>query len=411
MNADKKRIAELDALMETVAKDLYDAKIKEGQIPIDIYHYNAKKLTDAMWHGLDGTSFSFEDSRNELSAYLQQNIHAFSAAKSLYEMQLFTKMMTKQDGSLRSFTDFRNSVMDAGHEINHSWLQTEYNTAKSSAEMARKWDEFSSNGVEYLEYSTVGDGHVRPEHARLDKFTAKTTDKIWNTIYPPNGWNCRCSVVPGIAGNASKITVDPKADFQKEYKISPYFQKNMGRNKQLFDLEKNTYLNNLKGITTGDNSYPDSLSALDAIKNYNLPAVEKILADSVWPAPHSFENAADAIEWFDEVYKKEALIKTPTGITVKLRRESFRHAIEDKPDDKRWEFGASFNDILNNPDEVWQRLNNKGKKLETEFIKYFDAAAIVVRVDKDLLGWTIHKITTDKQARTLRSGQLIYIKR
>lgn len=93
-----------------------------------------------------------------------------------------------------------------------------------------------------------------------------------------------------------------------------------------------------------------------------------------------------------------------------MTRELFRHATEDKQREKRWEYTASFDRILKDPDEVWQRLNNKGGKLETEFIKYFDGKAIVVRVDKNQKAWSIHTIKPE-QENSLRSGQLIYIKR
>lgn len=45
------------------------------------------------------------------------------------------------------------------------------------------------------EYVTVGDDRVRPAHAALDGFRAKKDDPAWRSIMPPNGWNCRCSVI------------------------------------------------------------------------------------------------------------------------------------------------------------------------------------------------------------------------
>jgi SPP1 gp7 family putative phage head morphogenesis protein len=45
-------------------------------------------------------------------------------------------------------------------------------------------------------YVTVGDDRVRPEHARLDGLVKKKDNEIWKTIWPPNGWNCRCQVLP-----------------------------------------------------------------------------------------------------------------------------------------------------------------------------------------------------------------------
>lgn len=65
----------------------------------------------------------------------------------------------------------------------------------ASAEMAAKWEQFAEDGDEYnLQYRTVGDDHVRPEHAALHGVTLPMSDPFWQEYYPPNGWNCRCSV-------------------------------------------------------------------------------------------------------------------------------------------------------------------------------------------------------------------------
>jgi uncharacterized protein with gpF-like domain len=54
----------------------------------------------------------------------------------------------------------------------------------------------------------VGDDRVRPEHEVLDQFTARADDPVWMKIYPPNGFNCRCSVVPILKSEAMKASKD-----------------------------------------------------------------------------------------------------------------------------------------------------------------------------------------------------------
>ena len=44
-------------------------------------------------------------------------------------------------------------------------------------------------------YVTVGDDRVRDEHAALEGTTAPKDDPIWQTIWPPNGWACRCQTI------------------------------------------------------------------------------------------------------------------------------------------------------------------------------------------------------------------------
>lgn len=62
--------------------------------------------------------------------------------------------------------------------------------------MAAKWEQFEEDGDRYfLQYRTQNDSKVRPEHAALHGVTLPITDPFWETYYPPNGWNCRCTVV------------------------------------------------------------------------------------------------------------------------------------------------------------------------------------------------------------------------
>ena len=44
-------------------------------------------------------------------------------------------------------------------------------------------------------YVTMGDDRVRESHARLEGLVRAKDDPIWDSIWPPNGWNCRCQVV------------------------------------------------------------------------------------------------------------------------------------------------------------------------------------------------------------------------
>ncbi|MGI6394517.1 MAG: phage minor head protein [bacterium] len=67
-------------------------------------------------------------------------------------------------------------------------LRTSYMTGKyKSLEEQKKFRP-------YWMYSAVDDSRTRPEHAALNGRVYPADDPIWNTIYPPNGWGCRCSV-------------------------------------------------------------------------------------------------------------------------------------------------------------------------------------------------------------------------
>jgi len=53
--------------------------------------------------------------------------------------------------------------------------------------------------VKAFQYSAILDDRVRPSHAALDSLIYSITDDIWDLIKPPNGYNCRCLLVPVTA--------------------------------------------------------------------------------------------------------------------------------------------------------------------------------------------------------------------
>ena len=59
----------------------------------------------------------------------------------------------------------------------------------------------------YFQYHTVGDDRVRPAHAQMDGYIARRDDPVWDVWWPPNGYNCRCTVtaISGIEAKAEGI--------------------------------------------------------------------------------------------------------------------------------------------------------------------------------------------------------------
>lgn len=103
---------------------------------------------------------------------------------------------------------------DAGvEELNAFTLDTVFSTNMQKAYSLGRYEQLSEPAVKAAlpiwEYLTVGDDRVRPEHAVLDGFQAQAIDPVWMKIYPPNGFNCRCTVIPLLAEEAGDDAQEP----------------------------------------------------------------------------------------------------------------------------------------------------------------------------------------------------------
>ncbi len=127
---------------------------------------------------------------------LSRSNYIFSGIKTFHELNEAFPSLVNKDGSRKPFEQFYNDVRKIDQTYNRNYLRAEYNFIQASAEMAAKWERFQQDGDRYdLQYRTANDGKVRPEHAELHGVTLPPSDPFWESYYPPNGWNCRCTVV------------------------------------------------------------------------------------------------------------------------------------------------------------------------------------------------------------------------
>lgn len=127
---------------------------------------------------------------------LKESNYVFSGIKTFHELNEAFPSLLDSKGNLIPFNQFLNSVQTINKSYNGQYLKVEYEFAKSSAYMAARWKEFEKDGEDYyLQYRTAGDARVRKTHQRLHGITLPITSKFWDKYFPPNGWNCRCTVV------------------------------------------------------------------------------------------------------------------------------------------------------------------------------------------------------------------------
>ena len=127
---------------------------------------------------------------------LQRSNYIFSGIKTFHELNEAFPSLIDENGNRKPFEQFLNDVRNIDRTYNQNYLRAEYNFCQASADMAARWEIFEEDGDRYnLQYRTANDDRVRPQHAALHGVTLPISDPFWKTYYPPNGWNCRCTVV------------------------------------------------------------------------------------------------------------------------------------------------------------------------------------------------------------------------
>lgn len=76
-------------------------------------------------------------------------------------------------------------------------LRVIYDTNLRMAKATALWGRIQAGkaAMPYLRYVAVKDRRTRPEHLALDSITLPVDHPFWQSWFPPNGWNCRCTVI------------------------------------------------------------------------------------------------------------------------------------------------------------------------------------------------------------------------
>lgn len=136
----------------------------------------------------------------------------------------------------------RNIMLDyipLNEQMPSGWLKHSYNTAVNTSYRAAEYNRLQQYKAIYpaYEYKTQADDHVRPEHEELDGLILKADDPMWDTIWPPNDWNCRCWVDPIDSDEFDPnelAEIDEKERLNLENNVAPDFQRNAGQEQSIW---------------------------------------------------------------------------------------------------------------------------------------------------------------------------------
>lgn len=160
------------------------------QPAIDVINETFRILSGAVSASID------EEVPGELVGALENNAFVFSGFKTYHSLNEVGLSLTDDKGGIKPFEVFQKDVEKINAKYNGNYLYAEYNHAVTSSQMAAKWHDFEQDTDRYdLQYRTAGDELVRAEHQALHNITLPLNDPFWSQFLPPNGWNCRCTVV------------------------------------------------------------------------------------------------------------------------------------------------------------------------------------------------------------------------
>ncbi|HAI77080.1 MAG TPA: hypothetical protein DCM08_12620, partial [Microscillaceae bacterium] len=405
--------AELDKLL----KDIYDQKFAGTIIPEQIEQLNRAKLATALGRLQD----QYDPITLQWYNRQMRAVYSFSAAKSYTEAQELKALVFDADGNIRPYTQFRADALALYNNYNENWLETEFNTVKRGNQMGRKWLQIQKDKEAYpfLQYIAELDDRVREAHKELHGFIAEVDDAIWNDIYPPNGWNCRCTVkqlsrkqaeelkslwLRNYDGDRSvnKSLYGPIDEFATN--MPENFKRNTGK-EAVIETESSVYYKKYSGSTKKFQLRPE--------KDYNMKSIEQIyqkanLLPALLPSPVQTAQQIDA--WFAQNTVNNQISYRWNGITpidVFFTKDTLKHMKMPKQlAEKRFLLFGSIDDVIKNPDEIW--LNESAQVKGFVFIKYYQDKPVVVIVSEKNAIQTLYQL--DNPQKNERLGKLIYRK-
>lgn len=391
-------------------------KNKTGYFNGELFSYVSKNLLAGVHIGLSKkklAAFNYDKKDAWFEIGLEQNIFHFSAAKTLAEMQELNNALHEA----KDYNDFKQKASMVTDTFNKKWQQSEYDTAVLTAESTSNYHNLLSDSdiFQYWTYKTAGDSNVRPEHAALDGLTLPFNDPMWDEIYPPNGWNCRCYVVGAmkeevninIAGEHEKVKSFMKT---KEWKKAKAQGWNINRSKQNIVFDTNQmYINKFPNMA---GKMLEKIKPQEwGIKSFDT--LRKEATEQIKP------YSGTAKEWWD---KNSTIVNDARFLSVKdykdrtwlMTKKDFDiHTSNIKKNRNfRIQYLNTIKEIAENPDEVWlnRDINSKSNDIKNInnyiMIKYYKETplAIVCKVENKKL---IFKTWYELKNKSIRGGILL----
>lgn len=134
----------------------------------------------------------------ELQGIARQLAFSIAGVASLDQLQAVKDSLDAAMKKGLSFNQWRKqaAVLELG--LPKHRLDNIFRTNLQGNYQSGKWESFLRNelALPYLNYSAINDSRVRPSHWALNGVIRPVGDPFWASHAPPNGYRCRCTLIP-----------------------------------------------------------------------------------------------------------------------------------------------------------------------------------------------------------------------
>lgn len=366
------------------------AWMSSGKLTFDpeLFDFTANALTIAFSEGWStklvklvdlGITYGVDDPVT-MTAY-EMNLFRFAGAKTLYDAQQLNELFRKVK-NFREFYDNASAMLDVH---NRDWLETEYNTAVAVGEMASTYNRLmkQTDDFPYWQYKTMHDNKVRHSHMLLHDVVLPWNHPYWKFIMPPNGWGCRCFIVPRTKFEVTPEMIKAAEEKVKEYLATEEFKKAGKAGWGINRLDKGQVFSENQHYS---NDYLDVLNKMNKIdyRDFKLKSMEENFNETEFKSKFNIDQRDEAINNFTENLQKVTSKKY--GITdfnnriITVDKATIRKHTTTRISkyQDRHVYLSEIEAIINNPDEVWLQSYGQKKNESYVYVKYYKNQAIVV---------------------------------
>ena len=279
------------------------------------------------------------DGKGSLPNELKKNLYVFSGAKTYSQLEELNRLLYDKDGKIRPFNEYSVYAKKNNREYNVNFLQSEYQTALTAAQMAQKWERLQDTKDLFpnLKYRSAGDSRVRPEHEKLNGIIRPIDDPFWSKYYPPLDWRCRCDVV----ATAEDTTNDDDQDLPE-----PTFKGNVGKDQEIFTKKGSFFklLNTSKNATRNVELSKLNAPAETVYKSKNGKKVDA----SIYAHENDLADNIAIAKIIAEQLKLDVLIRSHLDTNIAVGQKNGEYFINGNLSDLKSNFKADSYRSINN---------------------------------------------------------------